>query len=954
MARPAGELLLASKKTSSEPRLCRAALLSITVSICNLAEAQAGDFAHAKQVYVPPSRIVRRVDFGSMQEQGTVETSRFGVPRYTVAAPAKAPARKPTIKAHSAPPPPPVKKATTLAKLPAKKTPSPLPPPVSANSSILNSVKSKMDPAIAAKMEATARALIKSGRFEEARRLLSQLSPEDQALLKQVTGLSVEQAKELLKQGNLQNALSSTRQALTADPSDASAQNLLNQIHKQNGIDPANVQERLKTAHQLYNQGRYKEAEVEYKASMTVKPTAEARVGLAKVASQIHGYPAARQELEKALELEPNSGAVRRELGLLHLNHGDVVAANSELSRAVILDSKDSQSGSALIKLWQGQVSRLPNANSHLGLARAYQLTGDLPSAQAAYRQVVRLDPNHPYLPAARQSFKIAMARQEADKSIRAARTLEQQGLMQEAFKRAQQASGLSPGDMSYRIYQGELLEKMGLPTQAREAYMNVLKDDPQNVLAAQKIKGLPINAIPGMPLTRHPEGFPGTKFPLPVEGLQIANAAAAGVPPVPGDHVTTLSNFLGSLRGHMNDQKKGMEAFEDIMKKANQAPPVSSDVTEALHTGGGDDFIEKILHSPIGSPLPKGGAEAAIPAGTALAPAAAANAATAAGAANAAMAATAAPTLAGGAEAPVALNPGNAGRTSSVDVDAGTKRLRELEEQNKRLQEELQSLRGPTNQSFLAPSGALPVGPTSPAVSSGSTPFGAGAAPPQVAPALSGTGANSSSTPVGAGGPPPIAPPIAGVPVDTMTSAVPIALGIPGAASGFPSPQSLIRQDVPVAGSSQAPATIPLRPGIPVTGPDSFNQAATNRGAQPSGPVGATPFTNNNAPLRFELREIQPGLTDVKLKVVLRNESGKPFQLPEHVRAVIKYRDSREAEVRIAFNTRTVPGGGLVDGLVKVPLSKVDPTADLILKNVMPAAVGDPDLHLITSLVHK
>src|SRR5262249_19303534 len=98
-------------------------------------------------------------------------------------------------------------------------------------------------------------------------------------------------------------------------------------------------------------------------------------------------------------------------MGLFKLSsEDDVVGASADLSRAVIINSKDKVAGKALIDLWQKQVAKNPNnANSHLGLARAYQLVGDLKAAQAEYREVVRIDPNHPNLPACRQSFKLAL-----------------------------------------------------------------------------------------------------------------------------------------------------------------------------------------------------------------------------------------------------------------------------------------------------------------------------------------------------------------------------------------------------------------------------------------------------------------------------------------------------------------------------------------------------------------
>src|SRR5207244_3734283 len=110
----------------------------------------------------------------------------------------------------------------------------------------------------------------------------------------------------------------------------------------------------------------------------------------------------------------------------------------SDLSHALTLDPSDTASKKTLLELWQHQVSHNPkDANAHLGLARAYQLGGDLPSAQSEYRQVVRLDPTNPNLPAARQSFKLALARQEARRSLEAAKTLEAHGAAKEAYQKA-------------------------------------------------------------------------------------------------------------------------------------------------------------------------------------------------------------------------------------------------------------------------------------------------------------------------------------------------------------------------------------------------------------------------------------------------------------------------------------------------------------------------------------
>src|SRR4029434_4965593 len=207
-------------------------------------------------------------------------------------------------------------------------------------------------------------------------------------------------------------------------------------------------------------------------------------------------------------------------MGLFRLSSGDTVGANTDLSRAVILDPQDRISGVQTCALPICQVAKSPtDANSRLGLARAYQLTGDLKSAQAEYKQVVRIDPDHPNLAAARQSFKLALAKQEADRHIQAAHTLESQGALAAAQEKVLEGLGLNPSDVSARLYLGQLAEKMGQLPQARNAYMDVLKEDPNNLTAAQRLKVLPAAGspaiLPGAPPASGMNG-PGEAKPLP------------------------------------------------------------------------------------------------------------------------------------------------------------------------------------------------------------------------------------------------------------------------------------------------------------------------------------------------------------------------------------------------------------------------------------------------------
>lgn len=965
-------------------------VLTMAAFSLSLNSASAADFAHAQKVYVPPSSYDRRIDFTSIREQYTTPASGHkssSSPKKTSSASSKsssaskaaAPAKTSTAsKAGSG-----VASAAHKAVSPSSAA---LPPPAlngkitgnSTLSEVAKSLSSKLPPGSLAKMKQAAINLQKSGRLEEAQRLLtkvSQMDPSDKAAVKEAAALGVERAKNYLKSDNFQEALQAARQALSVSPNDVEAHQVLAQLYKKVGADPNDVNARLKTAKALMDQSRYQEAEVEYNASLAVKATPEAHLGIGKAQEQLHGSGAGKEHFEKALELDSNHSGAHRELGLLHLNKGDVVTANSELSRALILNPADKEASGNLIKLWQTQVSRLPNANSHLGLARAYQLSGDLQSAQAEYREVVRLDPNHPYLPAARQSFKIALAKQEAEKSIAAAKNLESQGLLAEAYSKANEAVSYSPGNSSYKLYQGELLERLGHAGQAKQVYLGVLKDDPQNATAVNKIRALGAGAVAtglsaaGLAQSLLPNGgstagFPGTKFPIDMTS-PAADPLVASAQGGPIDHVGQLSSFMGQLRNQMFMQKQSDQKVEDTAHK------IIKTLTEPGATAGGataaaesdDDIIKKILNSPS----PKG--------------AAASTAAAENGAASALANAAAAIAAAKGA-APAASTVGESAGAMKLASKPPTSSAKTVK---KPKTQKISSSAGTTKELVAPAAQALPAGAFSaasaaagagmaapgafndrmssqlPAINAltampGSVPYGtpvpASSAPPPPA-SISGMGVPyGTPVPASSAPPPPASISGMGVPYGTpvpATSAPPppasisgmgVPYGTPVPATSAPAPPAGMSYGIPdsssvqygMNGVSAVPALI--APGSAMQA-NSFSapKAAVNPAASAGGLRGPL----SSEPLVFELTQIKPTLSNVLLKVSLRNSTGAPVAIPENVQAVIKYNNQTEAEVKVTFAAKAVPSNGTVDGVVKVPFNKVDPTADLLLRNILP-----------------
>lgn len=834
------------------------ALLALSMFMISGLPVRATDFSRAQKLYVPPSQIDRRVDFSSMRESISIPSALRKTATITK-----------TVNLSKS-------KSGSKGKKKGKTSATPAPAASTASRSAGSNPIAKMNQA--------ADQLIKQGKLDEAQRVLSkinEISP-DQATAKKLVNLDLQRAKQFMGKNDFQNALSASRHALSVDPNNADAQNILSQLYQKAGVNPASIEDRLKTAATLYTQGQYQESEAEYRASLAIQPTAQAHVGLGKIAERFSGPAAAKAEYETALKVDPKSALAHRELGLLYQNSGDIVGANSALSQALSLDPHDDVASKSLVSLWQNQVSKLPNANSHLGLARAYQLSGDLPAAQAEYKQAVHLDPNHPFLPTARQSFKNALAKQGAEKNIRDAQILESQGRLTDAFQKVNQAVSQHPRNMDNRLYQGALLERLGQAEQARQVYTAILAEDPNNLTANQRLQVLPaaVAAAPnttGILAGNQPAGFPGTKLGtlLPFDTpVTTGGLAATDMPQLvaSGDHVAVISNFMGSVRDQMLTQKQQWQSVEDVAHRAlkNIGTPAAAPTTgiAALPPALGatnDDYISKILNSPVGSSLPPK---------TIDTPAAVL---------------TAKPAL--------AFN-GAVEQTQPVLMNAPT----------------------PAPALVSKPPTVIPTSGVSSLVSA-----------PPIAPPF---------TPVAvASAPPLMSQTAAAIPTGGMISST---QGIIGPATNLP----------PLLSSGSAAAMLPASATQAILRPPIQSPASIQAELRPSiqSPSSPTPPAAPN-PIRFELVQIQPTLSNVQLKVVLKNDSNAPLNIPNNVKAIIKYPIGREAEVKIDFDARTVQPHGIMNGIIRVPFNKVDPAADLVLRNLLPPGSGNSELHLSRSL---
>ncbi len=384
-------------------------------------------------------------------------------------------------------------------------------------------------------------------------------------LLSQLGDAATSAAQKYLQNHDLGAAGDQIRQALAADPSNKTAQSVYGQILKASGLNPNSASDHITLGNTLTGQGKYREACLEYNNALTIKPSAEAHVGLGNIAYALGRGDLARNEYEKALAVDPKSELALRQRGLLKYALQDQVGANADLSKALSLCPEDHLAGEALLELWRRQVAAsTADPNGHLGLARAYMLVGDLDSAQTEYQEVARLDPNNPHLPAARNSFKLALARREANNCFEAAKTLEHEGAINEAQKKITEAISYYPHDVAMLLCQGKLSEKLGLYEEAHGAYLGVLKEDPKNSLAAARLKKMQapkfsenVSAkvekpattvdIPPAPPLRDPL-MPETPTAAPINQTKPATAPLAPRAGVPSTYLERLDNAPSGL----------------------------------------------------------------------------------------------------------------------------------------------------------------------------------------------------------------------------------------------------------------------------------------------------------------------------------------------------------------------------------------------------------------------
>ncbi len=314
--------------------------------------------------------------------------------------------------------------------------------------------------------------------------------------------------EQLLHAHKWEAASAMFRNALAAAPDNAAAGRLLADSLDRMGVDPLDVDVRIKIGDQLLDSGDSAGAYIEYQQAYQIEKSSKVYVKLGDVELRFQRITNAASWYQKAISVDPNCGAAYRQLAYIQLASSDKTGAAASLRKAVILNPADAAAGQALVELWRKQVAANSMlAENHLGLAGALQLTGDFVGAESEYKRLELLDANHPGLLPGRASLQKALIHARAEKHKLAADTLYSQGLKREALAEISQAVMAEPRNAKYQFLLGECLESIGDYRGAHQAYLTCVLIDPEsNKEAASRMKAMQGNGAGGQTPQPHPQ----------------------------------------------------------------------------------------------------------------------------------------------------------------------------------------------------------------------------------------------------------------------------------------------------------------------------------------------------------------------------------------------------------------------------------------------------------------
>ncbi len=1003
---------------------------------------QVKDFKHRKRLIAPASENVRRIDYQSLPGRDSLMLPTYvpkfppagagGSQRYTNGS-SQTPASDPyasglpqtnnnqdgmlggelsataeslsstssgnrpigrTSRVGLTPPPPPIKSSLLPNSL-TKELPS-------KTATAAHTTTTALSPQKVAQVKAQADALVKKGKPAEAQSLLSgylKTNPNEKTLSTELSKISLQRAQSHAKSGNHEAATEQARLAIThgehAPEITQAAHATLNSSLQKIGVKANAPEDRFDLGTKLMGQARYDEAVIEYSAAAKLKPTVEAYLGAGGAAMKGGHQLQAKKYFQDALELNPDSEPALRELGIARYHLKDYAGANADLTRALVINSSDKEAASTLLELWHHQVASRPtDANSHLGLARAYQVAGDLPAAQNEYKTVVKIHPQHPNLPAARQSFKLAYAKQEAGKAYDLAKTLESQGSLLSAYQKASDAVHLYPSEARYQSYCAQLAAKMQAAAQNPTAanalnQQSILQSTPQSTLVPGSTPEAPPVLIP----TAQAIGL----APAAVPGASVTPmGTASGYQQLSTDsQVNSMSNFLVSLRNFTMQQQNQIQAAED-----SSIWKAGTSLKKPLLPGlGGEEAADTAIASaPSGIPAaataataPQSNSVADVLKNAALAlantnnsasvantvaPAAASSTVSSATSSTVSSAASAASSTAAAAApaqpssyASWAMQAQEAYKTSGIgslaSMTAGsapallTGKLKTINKQDIVTAAQKAASRfttKPTAAKATAQPAAAATSTSAQVAPAYNTAYSAAPmpspvpieAPPQSQAAYMQGGYQSSPQ---LASQQLAAQPMAAPQYDQISQMNSLQTNNQQLQAQLSQANSYIQQlqsrNAPA--QSMTPQMMPGQQAMPNQQMMASQQAMPGQQMMPGQPMGQP-----SGSVRLLLQGVKAAKDDVQLKVLLINETGQEIKLPSNLKASVRSASQGERQGKASFAGKTVNAGASVTGTIKIAGSNLDPTADIVIPASSLAVVGMGDLHLTVPISQR
>lgn len=415
-------------------------------------------------------------------------------------------------------------------------------------------------------------ALGRAGRWNEAiaqHELACKLDPSNKQFRTNLSAARVGYGQVRLAQKDYSGAAHLFRKALTAAHDNSMAAKHLNEAIQRGGLDPTLAENRLGIGDQLAASGDLDGAMIEYQQAMQLDPGARTYVKMGDMSLRYGQAANALNWYRQAVVKDTSYGPAHRQLGLMYMMQKDYTSAAASLRKAVILDAKDNAAGQALIDIWRKQVSMNPElAENHLGLAGAYQLTGEYQSAAGEYLQVEQLDPGNARLAPGRESLARAMRHTTAEKHRVAAEVFISQGLAKDALSEISQAVNVEPKNPRYQFLMGEALESSGDVQGALRAYHTSVLIDPQNNQeAAARMRDLQNRTNNNAP-QQNQSSAPETKRP---KALYEGTGTGTGSPAT-GQTGQTNAPFTGSFRTHDEQASSSPNQNSSVQRLENSA----------------------------------------------------------------------------------------------------------------------------------------------------------------------------------------------------------------------------------------------------------------------------------------------------------------------------------------------------------------------------------------------